>query len=247
MENLDLFDQASDKSAFLLEKWVYWTSENRISQFYNNLITVVPNTPAVEILGNGYIIVSNTDIEYTNLTTGNYSRIVKNWNDNDVFATLKLYEKSQQLNTFRVDNLSYHKLVQFQGANCLYSEFTSPNSQYGLSFSEELMTSQLLDVENSILKVRSLIDQTKILLDVAKQISIEIGCGLPKELFSPVHRYKDDIGSFYSGVNKWDTDLDSVIKLGLEYLNIGIHSFKTNPIPDNKKTELLDYARTLWN
>lgn len=247
MENQDAFDQASDKSAFLLEKWVYWTSENRISGFYNNLITISPNTPAVEILGNGYISVTNSYIEYANLTTGNYSRITKNWNDNDVFATLKLYEKSQQLNTFRVDNLSYHKLVQFQGLNCLYSEFTSPNSQYGVGLAEEMLSSPLMDIENSILKIKSIIDQSKILFDVAKQISVELGCGLPKKLCSPMHRYLDDVGHFYSGINRWDSDLNSTIKLGLEYLNIGIHSHKSNPIPDNRKTELLDYARTLWN
>jgi len=248
MENQDAFDQASDKSAFLLEKWVYWTSENRISQFYNNLINISPNTPAVEILENGYISVTNNYIEYANLTTGNYSRIVKNWNDNDVFATLKLYEKAQQLNTFRVDNLSFHKLVQFQGLNCLYSEFTSPNSQYGQSYPEEMLSIQRPTKEDAILKVREYIDQTKILLDVARQISTELGCGVPKRLCNPGDRYKDDIGIFYSGINKWDTDSASVIKLGLEFLNQGIHViFKSNPISSDQQTELLNYAETLWN
>ncbi len=248
MENQDTFDQAIDKSAFLLEKWQYWTSENRISDFYDNRIDIVADSPAVEILGNGYISVAHDYIEYSNFTTGNYSRIVKNWNDNDVFATLKLYEKSQQLNTFRVDNLSFHKLVQFQGSNCLYSEFTSPNSQYGRSYAEEMMTTARPNDENAILKIREYIDQTKILLDVARQISTELSCRIPKRLCDPENRYKDDIGTFYSGINKWDTDTDLVIKLGLEFLNQGIHIFsKSTTITNDQKTELLNYAETIWN
>jgi hypothetical protein len=248
MENQDAFEQAIDKSAFLLEKWQYWVSENRISNFYDNRIEVIADTPAVEMLQNGYISVAYDYIEYSNFTTGNYSRIVKNWNDNDVFATLKLYEKSQQLNSFRVDNLSYHKLVQFQGTDCLYSEFTSPNSQYGQSYSEEILGTQRPTNETIILKIREHIDQTKILLDVAKQVSTEIGCGFPKLLCDPGNRYKDDVGTFYSGINKWDTDLASVIKLGLEFLNQAIHiMFKSNSIDTEQKTELLNYAETLWN
>jgi len=248
MENQDAFEQAIDKSAFLLEKWQYWTSENRISNFYDNRIEIIDDSPAVEILGNGYISVAYNYIEYSSFTTGNYSRIVKNWNDNDVFATLKLYEKAQQLNTFRVDNLSFHKLVQFQGADCLYSEFTSPNSQYGQSYIEEMLSIQRPTNEDAILKFREYIDQTKILLDVARQISTELGCGIPKLLCDPGNRYKDDIGTFYSGINKWDTDLTSVIKLGLEFLNRVIHvMLKTNPISNVQRTELLNYAETLWN
>jgi hypothetical protein len=246
MVNQNAFDQARDKSAFLLEKWQYWTP-NQITQFYNNMVNIVPDTIAVELLENGYISVSQNYIDYTNLTTGDHSRITKDWTDKDVFASLKLYEKSQELNTFRVDRLTYYKLVEFQDSRCLYSEFKSPNSQYGASWSEKIGT-RSYTAEESITNIRTGIDQFKVLLTVAKQVSAELMCGLPKNLFDPGNQYQDDLGMFYSGIYKWDTNLDAVIKLGLEFVNRTIYlTFKNNPISDSIKTELLNYAETIWN
>lgn len=250
MNNQDPFDQADDKSAFLLEKWQYWTSENRISQFYNNLVTVTADTPAVELLDNGYILVNNKFIEYTNLTTGNISRITNEWNGYDILAMTRLGELSQQLNTFRIDKLVSHATVKFKNINCSYATFESPNAQYGLSMANTMRVSKLEDWTIDILvqEYREGIDQAKILLDAARQVSCDIGCGLPRTLLDPHNRFKDDVGYYWSGLTKWDTEPNTVINFGLEFLNLGM-TFSSNfvdPVNEGKKEELLNYAETLW-
>ncbi len=250
MNNQDPFDQADDKAAFLLEKWQHWTSENRISQFYNNLITLDNESPAVEILDNGYILVSNKSIEYTNLTTGNISRIIDDWSGYDILAITRLHELSQQMNTFRVDRLVSNKRLNFKNINCLYAEYESPNAQYGQSISEKMLVSEIATwtIDHDMLAYRTLIEQFKILLDAARQVSYDIGCGLPINLLDPSIAFTDSVGIFFSGLYKWDTKEETVVNLGLEFLNWGT-ALSTNisdPVNEGKKEEILNYAESLW-
>jgi hypothetical protein len=122
--------------------------------------------------------------------------------------------------------------------------------QYGLSIAAKMQSSKVeeytIDVE--VQEYREFIDQTKILLEAAKQVSYDIGCGLPEKLLDPHNRFKDDIGYFWSGITKWDTDLNTVINFGLEFINLGM-AFSSNlgdPVNEGKKQELLNYAETLW-
>jgi hypothetical protein len=119
----------------LKNKLEFWSDpQNRKSYFAN-----LPTNANIKDFGifrdeNGYIYVRDDFVAYYNLRNGLIVRIRKDWFKNDWSCYQELYNKSQELKTFRIDIPKYREeLSMFDGSVWEYSELQSPGSNYGLS------------------------------------------------------------------------------------------------------------------
>ena len=233
----------TDKSDLLVEKYHYWNSENRIERFYNNLIGYLDeNAIATEPYEDGYITVSAIMCQYDDLSTGNVYRLSRKFNPLNGLAYARFFELSQALGTFRIEEPCARKTVVVNGYEWEYAEFLPPNRQNGSS----VMTSlpQNVSVKESVM---TMCDNIVGALRAAKQISQELGCGIPIEICSIVSLYRDDVGLYMSDVYEWSTPVSTVVAFGATQIETSVYSiYKMGKISDADKHELISTMRQQW-
>ncbi len=233
----------SDKADLLVEKYHYWNSENRIERFYNNLIGYLDeNAIATEEYEDGYITASAVLCQYDDLKTGNVYRLSRKFNPLNGLAYARLFELSQTLGTFRIEEPCARKTVVVNGYEWEYAEFLPPNRQNGSSVMS--MSAQTTNVKDAVIEMT---DHIIGAVRAAKQVSQELGCGVPMELCAIVSLYRDDVGLYMSDVYEWSTPLSTVLAFGASQITTSVYGMhKIGIITDDEKHELISMMRQKW-
>lgn len=233
----------SDKADLLVEKYHYWNSENRIERFYNNLIGYLDeNAIATEPYEDGYITVSSILCQYDDLSNGYVYRLSKKFSPLNGLAYARMYELSQTLGTFRIEEPVVRKTVVVDGYEWEYTEFQAPARQNG----NNVLSLQTQGTAVSEFGIEMLNIVTSA-LRAAKQVSQELGCGVPKSIGTMDSIYRDDAGFYISDMYDWLTPVSIALENGAVQFETAIYVMhRLGKIDDVAKEQLITQVRQQW-
>ena len=144
----------------LKNKLDFWSDPQNRTAYFGNL----PTNSAVKDFGifrdeNGYIYVRNDFVAFYNLRNGFIAKIKKEWTANDWQCYQALYNRSQELKTFRIDIPKYREeILVNDGSTWEYSELQSPGSDYGNCMTDTIFPGVGFNVSDFDKFVADLID-----------------------------------------------------------------------------------------
>ena len=236
----------------LLERFNHWSQrENRVA-FFNNLPLPEDHGRKLRALDNIYIVAPwndgyeeffGTRLKYHELTTGKIFILRPYKNDTDYTCYQQLWQASQLVNTFRINQPVFREVITSGELQFEYMEIASPISEAGGNASSKFLESMSFTPQFFI----DYIDESVDLLSSIKTIAENNIVGFPETTCSIIDRYQDSQGYFYGEVLDWNSTYEMFVEQNLEFLT-GVSMFLvlSNMITQSEHNSLIAYARTKW-
>lgn len=221
----------------LKSKASYWTLA-KINEFHGNKVKNLTKPVAFEPYANGYLSITESAIEYVDVTTGITYKVKKAISEKEWACVTALYSKSA--GSFRMENPSFRTV----SGTVEYLELTPPSSNFGDTL---FNVSRSADLNAYKITLMSLIDFIALVFAAAKEVAAEKKTGIPAGIFDPQNYWKDSDGWFVTGLDQgWTTPSNTAKEMGLAYITMS----KSIGADESTRTvldEIKEYARTRWN
>jgi hypothetical protein len=174
----------------------------------------------IERNSTGYFYLSDNLIAFNDLTNGNIFRIKKGADPKSWDCYVELYQRSQELKSFRIDQPLFNGNILVGQETWEYVELQSPGRDYGQNYNDDVflwpeLTNGMVqqnEISDEFKKTvedyfREFVDQSVIVIQEAVSIAKKNSCGLPMNLCRTSTRFKDNNGYFWSDFDQdeWNT------------------------------------------
>jgi hypothetical protein len=204
--------QRSIVQSELRNRHTSWQSPATKNKFFGSFITnPIFEEFGIERNGNGYFYLSDNLFVYNDLKNGNIFRIKKGADPKSWDCYSELYQVSQKLQSFRIDQPLYRENIRIGDETWEYAELQSPGKDYGQNYNDDVfqwpeLTDGMLqqneitpDFKKSVEDYfKEFVDQSADIVREAVAIATKHNCGLPINLCRPSTRFKDSQGYFWS-------------------------------------------------
>lgn len=216
----------------------------------------------IERSGNGYFYLSDNLIVFNDLKNGTIFRIKKGANPKSWDCYCELYARSQELQTFRIDQPLYKENILVGQEHWEYAELQSPGRDYGQNYNDDVFSwPELTDglvQKNEISEeykkeveqyFKDFVDQAVLVIREAFEIAKKHSSGLPKNLCRLSTRYSDSQGYFWS-----DFDQDEWNTSAAEFYSWSVTAFgstlaftnKCGVLDQDQVVNCIEYAGEKW-
>lgn len=237
----------------LLERFNHWSQRDNRVAFFNNLPLPEDNGRKLRSLDNIYIVAPwndgyeeffGTRLKYHELTTGKVFILRPHKDDNkDYVCYEQLYQASQLLNTFRINQPVFREIVTLGELQFEYMELVSPVSEAGSNASSQFLGSMAFNPQSFV----DYVNESFEVLKAIKTITENNEVGFPEASCSIVDRYKDSQGYFYGEVLDWDSSHDHWVNQNLEFMTGVFTALSLSGIiTENELNSLIAQARAKW-
>jgi hypothetical protein len=237
----------------LLERFNHWSQRDSRVAFFNNLPLPEDHGRKLRALDNIYIVAPwndgyeeffGTRLKYHELTTGKVFILRPYDNANlDYTCYQQLYQASQLLNTFRINQPVFREVVTIGEGQFEYIEIISPTNEAGGNASSRFLASMSFSSQFFIDYVNESLD----MLRSIKTISENNHVGFPETTCTILDRYTDTQGYFYGEVLDWNSTYELFVDQNLEFLSGAAKVLVlSGSMTQGEYDSFIAYARTQW-
>jgi len=247
----------------LRNQYTNWKKPETKNKFFGKFNTnPIFEEFGIERSSNGYFYLSDNLVVYNDLKNGTIFRIKKGANPKSWECYSELYQKSQELKTFRIDNPLYKENIIVDQETWEYAELQSPGRDYGHNYNDDVflwpeLTDGIhqkneitLEFKISVEKYfKDFVDQSLLVIKEAALIAKKHSCGLPINLCRTSTRFKDDQGYFWSDFDQdeWTSSVEEFYEWSMTIFR-GTLGFANlcGVLDQDQVVSCLNYAGEKW-
>lgn len=214
----------------------YWT-DAKFKEYYGP-VQVLKDPVFLEPWENGYVSVTTSSAEYTDVTTGASYKLKKAINEKDWECYNSLYTKLS--GTLRLEAPSYRAIT----GSMEYIEFGSPSAEFGETL--QAIMSNFDSPEDHRAFLTLMIDTMATVFSAAKEVAAEKKSGVTLAIFDPMNYWRDSSGMFVTGLDSnWNVPVSTAITTALHWFELS-SSFAKSAYVAPLNLEMIEYAREKW-
>lgn len=216
----------------------------------------------IERNGNGYFYLSDNLVVYNDLKLGTIFRIKKGASPKSWNCYVDLYNRSQELKTFRIDQPLHKENIFVDQETWEYAELQSPGKDYGQNYNDDVfqwpeLTDGLVQ-RNEISReykaeveqyFKDFVDQALLIILEAVEIAKKHSSGLPKNLCRLSTRFKDAQGYFWSDFDQeeWNSSAAELYSWSMTAFGSTLEFTKRCGVLDaDQVSNCITYASVKW-